>query len=55
MVELQKSPLQKIVDMVSAGQIKLGLDKVFNIEQTGEAQEYMEANRATGKVVCVVD
>ncbi|KAF7972020.1 hypothetical protein HWV62_19229 [Athelia sp. TMB] len=54
-VELQKSPLQKIVDMVSTGQIKLGLDKIFNIEQIGEAQEYMEANKATGKVVCVVD
>jgi len=54
-VELQSSPLQKIVDMVAGGKMNLGLDRVFKIEQTGEAQEYMEANRATGKVVCVVD
>lgn len=54
-MELQSSPLQKIVDMVASGKMNLGLDRVFKIEQTGEAQEYMEANRATGKVVCVVD
>ncbi|KAF7985167.1 hypothetical protein HWV62_7750 [Athelia sp. TMB] len=53
-VDIRKSPLQKIVDMVSSGKMKLGLDKVFNIEQAGEAQEYMEANSATGKVVCIV-
>lgn len=54
-MDLHNSPLQKIVDMVASGKMQLGLDKVFKIEQAGEAQEYMEANNATGKVVCVID
>jgi len=54
-VEIAKGPLQKIVDAIANGEIKLGLDKVFKMEQAGEAHAFMEANKAKGKVVCVVD
>ncbi|KAF7317093.1 PKS-ER domain-containing protein [Mycena chlorophos] len=52
---LSETPLQAIVDAVARGDLKLNVDKVFNISETGEAHAYMEANRAAGKVVCLVD
>ncbi|KAJ6608701.1 hypothetical protein B0H10DRAFT_2166517 [Mycena sp. CBHHK59/15] len=54
-VDMSTAPLQQIVDAVGTGEIKLGVDKVFDISQVGEAHAYMEANSAAGKVVCVVD
>ncbi|KAJ7208765.1 chaperonin 10-like protein [Mycena haematopus] len=54
-VDMSTAPLQQIVDAVGNGEIKLNVDKVFDIANAGEAQAYMEANSAAGKVVCLVD
>ncbi|KAF7966545.1 hypothetical protein HWV62_37888 [Athelia sp. TMB] len=54
-LEIAKAPLQRIVDAIAKGEIKLGLDKVFKMADAGEAHAFMEANKAKGKVVCVVD
>lgn len=47
--------LQQIVDGVAAGRYRLSLDKVFPFEHIVEAHRYMEENRATGKLVVLVD
>ncbi|KAF8207078.1 chaperonin 10-like protein [Mycena galopus ATCC 62051] len=54
-VDMSTAPLQQIVDAVGSGEIKYNVDKVFDIASAGEAQAYMEANSAAGKVVCLVD
>ncbi|KAK7032800.1 GroES-like protein [Favolaschia claudopus] len=54
-VDMSTAPMQQIVDAVGSGEIPLSLDKVFDIADAGEAQAYMEANSAAGKVVCLVD
>ncbi|KAF8158942.1 chaperonin 10-like protein [Mycena galopus ATCC 62051] len=54
-IDMSTAPLQQIVDAVGSGEIKLNVDKVFDIASAGEAQVYMEANSAAGKVVCLVD
>jgi NADPH:quinone reductase-like Zn-dependent oxidoreductase len=54
-VNMSTAPLQQIVDAVGSGEIKLHVDKVFDIVNAGEAHAYMEANAAAGKVVCLVD
>ncbi|PCH44732.1 NADPH:quinone reductase [Wolfiporia cocos MD-104 SS10] len=54
-LDISKAPLQWMVDAVAFGELKPSLDKVFKMEETGEAHTYMEANAAAGKVVCVVD
>jgi NADPH:quinone reductase-like Zn-dependent oxidoreductase len=54
-VDMSTAPLQQIVDAVASGEIKFSVDKVFDIASAGEAQAYMEANSAAGKVVCLVD
>lgn len=53
--DLSTAPLQKIIDAVASGKIKLALDKVFKMEDAGLAHQYMEDNGAAGKVVCVVN
>ena len=47
--------LQQIVDEVAAGHYRLSLDKVFPFEHIVEAHRYMEENRATGKLVVLVE
>lgn len=48
--------LQEVLDKVRAGVIKSErfLDKVFTLEDVGKAHEYMEANKAVGKVVMII-
>lgn len=53
-VDISTAPLQFIVDGVAKGDLKAGIDKVFKIQDTGDAHAYMEANKAAGKVVCVI-
>jgi NADPH:quinone reductase-like Zn-dependent oxidoreductase len=43
--------LQGIVDGVAAGRYHSNVDRVFALDDIVEAHRYMEANRATGKVV----
>jgi NADPH:quinone reductase-like Zn-dependent oxidoreductase len=53
--ENSQASLQRIVDEVAAGRLRPNLDKVFRFEEIAEAHRYMEANRATGKVVVMVE
>ncbi|EIW84005.1 GroES-like protein [Coniophora puteana RWD-64-598 SS2] len=54
-VDMSSAPVQWIVNALDKGELKTSIDKVFKMEQAGEAHAYMESNAAAGKVVCVVD
>ncbi|KAH9932231.1 GroES-like protein [Fomitopsis serialis] len=54
-LDISKAPLQWIVDAIAFGELNSSVDKVFKMEETAKAHEYMEANKAAGKVVCLVD
>ncbi len=43
--------LDEIITAVAAGRYPTHLDRVFPFDQLADAHRYMEANRATGKVV----
>ena len=43
--------LQEIVDLVEEGQVHANLDRTYALDDMAAAHAYMEANRATGKVV----
>ncbi len=47
--------LQAYVDGVAAGRHHVRIDRVFRFDEIVEAHRYMETNRATGKLVVVVD
>ena len=51
---LSKDLLQQFIDEVEKGSIKLNIDFVFNLNQVAEAHQYMEDNKAKGKIVVVV-
>ncbi|KAJ3298149.1 hypothetical protein HK104_011142 [Borealophlyctis nickersoniae] len=53
-VDLNKVPMQEIVDRALDGRYRINLDKVFALEEIVKAHEYMEAKKAMGKVVVVV-
>ena len=46
--------LQEFIDEVENGNINLNIDTVFNLNQVAEAHQYMEDNKAKGKVVVKV-
>jgi NADPH:quinone reductase-like Zn-dependent oxidoreductase len=48
---LKTCPLQKIVEDIEAGKLKVKIGKVFNLDQIAEAHQCMEENRAGGKIV----
>lgn len=48
---LSKELLQEFIDDVESGTIKLNIDKVFSLHDVAEAHQYMEDNKATGKIV----
>ena len=48
---LSKELLQEFIDDVEKGNIKLNIDKVFQLDQISEAHQYMEDNRAKGKII----
>jgi len=48
---LSKELLQEFIDKVDKGHIKLTIDKVFQLNEVAKAHQYMEENRAKGKVV----
>ena len=43
--------LQEMVDLVEEGQVHANLDRTYALDDIAAAHAYMEANRATGKVV----
>ncbi len=48
---LSKELLQEFIDDVAKGNIKLNIDNVFTLDQVVEAHQYMENNKAKGKIV----
>ncbi|KZT68392.1 GroES-like protein [Daedalea quercina L-15889] len=54
-LDISKAPMQWIVNAIAFGELKPSVDKVFKMEETAKAHQYMETNSAAGKVVCVVD
>ncbi|WP_425392223.1 zinc-binding alcohol dehydrogenase family protein [Ekhidna sp.] len=51
---LSKELLQEFIDEVERGTIKLNIDRVFSLDQVAEAHQYMEDNKAKGKIVVEV-
>jgi NADPH:quinone reductase-like Zn-dependent oxidoreductase len=47
--------LQKYINDVASGQAKIKIDRIFQFHQIVEAHQYMEENRASGKLVVLVD
>ena len=48
---LSKELLQEFIDEIAKGAIKLTIDKVFRLDEITKAHEYMEGNKAKGKIV----
>ncbi|MFQ3213370.1 MAG: NADPH2:quinone reductase [Marivirga sp.] len=48
---LSKALLQEFIEAVEKGEIRLNIDKVFKLEEVAAAHQYMEDNRAKGKLV----
>ncbi len=53
--ERSTAALQEIVDGVAAGRYRPNLQRRFSIDEVADAHRFMEENRATGKLVVVVD
>jgi NADPH:quinone reductase-like Zn-dependent oxidoreductase len=51
---LSKELLQEFIDEVEVGNIKLNIDKVFRLDEVAIAHQYMEDNKAKGKLVVKV-
>ncbi|MGB5320280.1 zinc-binding dehydrogenase, partial [Eudoraea sp.] len=50
---LSKDLLQDFIDEVESGNINLNIDKTFQLNEVAEAHQYMEDNRAKGKLVVI--
>jgi NADPH:quinone reductase-like Zn-dependent oxidoreductase len=48
---LSKEWLQDFIEQVEKGHVRLNIDRVFQISEIAIAHQYMEDNRAKGKVV----
>jgi len=48
---LSKELLQEFIDDVEKGNIKLNMDKVFQLSEVAKAHQYMEDNKARGKII----
>ncbi len=48
---LSSARLQEFIDAVAQGKVKLSIDQQFRLDQIVEAHQYMEDNRAKGKIV----
>lgn len=51
---LSAEMLQEFIDAVEKGVIQPRIDRVLGLDQVAEAHEYMEANKAKGKLVVVL-
>lgn len=51
---LSKDLLQEFIDEVEKGNVTLNIDTVFTLDQVAEAHQYMEDNKAKGKIVVEV-
>ncbi|MCX2745334.1 zinc-binding alcohol dehydrogenase family protein [Mangrovivirga sp. M17] len=48
---LSKELLQEFIDEVENGNINLNIDKVFQLDEVANAHQYMEDNKANGKII----
>jgi len=48
---LSKELLQEFIDEVENGNVQLNIDKVFDFNEVAQAHQYMEDNKAKGKIV----
>lgn len=46
---------QRIISAVEEGRLRVNLDRTFQMDEIVEAHRYMEANRATGKLVVLTE
>jgi NADPH:quinone reductase len=53
--DLSAHLLQKFIKLVEMGEVKIKVDKVFQMSQITEAHQYMEDNKASGKLVVKLD
>lgn len=53
--DLSVEYLQKFIAGVEAGQTHVNIDRVFRLDEIVEAHHYMESNRATGKLVVLIN
>ena len=53
--DFMATPLQQFVQGIADGCNHVNVDKVFRFDEIVEAHRYMEENRATGKLVIIVD
>jgi NADPH:quinone reductase len=51
---LNKTLLQDFIDKVSSQEIKISIDSVFKLDEVSKAHQYMEENRAKGKIVVLI-
>lgn len=51
---LSKELLQAFIDEVAKETIRLNIDRVYQLDQVAEAHQYMEDNKAKGKIVVLV-
>jgi len=52
---LSSAMLQEFIDLIEKGKINLVIDRTFNLEEVPEAHQYMEDNKAKGKLVVVTN
>ncbi len=48
---LSKELLQEFIDDVENGNINLNIDKIFHLDEVANAHQYMEDNKAKGKII----
>ncbi|WP_281615888.1 zinc-binding alcohol dehydrogenase family protein [Flammeovirga sp. SubArs3] len=51
---INTSMLHEFIQAVEKGEIKLNIDKVYSLNEVAEAHQYMEDNKAKGKIVVVL-
>lgn len=51
---LSATSLQSFIDNVAKGAIKLPIDRVIQLDEVSEAHQYMEDNKAKGKIVACI-
>ncbi len=52
--DLPPEALQRIIEGIKDGRVRVNIDRVFKIDEIVEAHRYMESNQASGKIVCLV-
>lgn len=48
-------PLSDLIKEVENGTIKVRIDKVFKLDEIVQAHEYLDSNKAVGKIVVVTE